>query len=412
LHPEIARLRAAGVAAAIGNGLTGVVLPLTLASVLEPTAVAVALAGMGIGMMLSFARGGSAADVSNRVHTMVRTDLVRAAMNIIVALGLAGATWAVLPPVALVVIVTIGCLGNGLMAGYFRPAQASLWASLIGRDRLQRELQINSMLNRSGLALGAAAGGILITFDSGIWGFYVDALSFLITAALVRSIVDPRPKAAGTESGLVSRLLENVKRTLRIDREWRQIIVLTRRSTWMRFWFLCSLGASWTAAASTVAAPVVLVADYTSFEAGLFQTIRVFALLAGALLTLVLSRIVLAGFLDAWSGMGSALANLAIGVGMPAAIPTTVSGSAYFAQALSAPSMSTYVGHHFPEDERGRIYAAVQGVSTVLSPLGMLTGAILMAILPPETILTCSAALTLVFCALPLLRRSYWNLAA
>ncbi|MFT4235684.1 MAG: hypothetical protein QM607_11890 [Microbacterium sp.] len=408
---EVGRLRSAGAVAATGNGLTDVVLALTLAATLHASGVAVALPGLSVGMLLSFARGGAVADSSDRVKTMARSDLVRCGMNILIAVAVIGAMTLGWSSVVATIVATAGCLGNGLMAGYFRPAQSSLWAAILPADRLTRELQINGLLNRTGLTVGAAIGGVLIALHLGVWGLVFDALMFLVTALLVVRLHDPRvPKEAGGSLG--SRLADNLRKTLRIDREWREIIRLTERTSWMRLWFFSSLGASCATAVSSVVLPVVLVRSYSSVEAGAFESIRVIGMFVGGLVALWLGRIALAGLLDAWSGIGAALANLAVALGVPAAAPIAMLGTSYAAGAMAGPYMSTSVRQQFPDEARGRIYAAVQGVGSVLAPIGMLVGGVLMIFIDPAILATAAAIVAAGCFALPILRRSYWSFAA
>ncbi|WP_143052861.1 MFS transporter [Propionibacterium cyclohexanicum] len=404
----VARLRTAGFIAALGNGLTGVVLSVTLSQALPASAVAGSLGALSVGMLISFAAGGKHADMSDRVSSMVHSDWVRAGMNLLIVAGVL-----VAGPAGIALAVA-GCLGNGLMAGFFRPAQSSLWASIVPRNRLSATLATNSFVNRLGLAAGGALGGVLLAVRQNVLGLAIDAGTFIATAVIVHALRDPRKAAANRseepQAEAVARTWSRVVERLRVDRDWADILALTRKSTWMRLWFICNLNMSWAAGLTSVVVPVVLVRQYSDGEIGLFQSISVIALLAGSLIALLVRRIPGAGVFDAWSSVGSALSYLAVGLGARAGLASAVRFTSYFSQSVASPRLGAYVAEQFPERERGRIYAAQQGVSGVLAPVGMLAGGVLLTWSDPQGVLVISSGLCVLFGLIPLVNPAYWDL--
>jgi MFS family permease len=149
------------------------------------------------------------------------------------------------------------------------------------------------------------------------------------------------------------------------------------------------------------AAPIQLVLVYTPGQAGLFQSTSVVALLAGSFLGWLIPHIPLAGVFDAWNGIGNALSYLALALGPHIGLPVGLRATSYVAQSLSSPRMNAYAAEQFDDHERGRIYAAIQGVGSVLAPAGMLIGSLLLTPLGPRPLLIAGAGLTLLFTALP-----------
>ena len=405
----IVRLRISGFVAAVGNGLTGVVLTIVLAQSLASWAVGLALAALSIGMLESFAAGGAYADRANRAHAMVRTDLVRAMMNLMVVGGcFSSDPWSI-------VMVCFGCLGNGLMAGYFRPAQSSLWASLVDTTELTKALATNSFLNRIGLAVGGGIGGILIGYRLGWLGLVLDALTFLATAWLVMPVPDQRVMRSSQRSKMINVLtLSTFKAAaarLRIDRDWMQIFTLTRKSPWMRLWLSCNIVASALTGLVGVVIPTVLIHTYDAQGIGLFQGVGVFALLLGSFITLLFHKLPLAGFMDAWGSAGQAVAYIMVGCGAPSTASAAIRFTSYCSQSLSSAQFGAYVATQYKEEERGRIYAAQLGASSVLAPVGMLAGSLMVGLFDPHVTLIAAAVAAGVLELLPLTNPAYWRLS-
>ncbi|MBZ8177967.1 hypothetical protein GSS88_09240 [Corynebacterium sp. 3HC-13] len=137
---DLYRLRWASIIGSFGNGLTGVVLTIAVASSLGGTGTSVALTSLAVGMLLSFAAGGVHADHGSRVGILVKSDLLRGIANLLVLAGILVDNYASLP------LILLGCFTNGMCAGYFRPALASLWAELVPASRLKDVLATNFLL--------------------------------------------------------------------------------------------------------------------------------------------------------------------------------------------------------------------------------------------------------------------------
>lgn len=125
------------------------------------------------------------ADRHPRRAVMVACDLLR----VLLAAGMAipGMPFAAL--CALLVVLTIA-------GGPFRAAQlAMLPAVLDGEDLYVAGLAVRNITIQSAQVAGFAAGGFAIALLGPYWGLVVDALTFLVSAALVWFGVKPRPAA-------------------------------------------------------------------------------------------------------------------------------------------------------------------------------------------------------------------------
>ncbi|MEU4340049.1 hypothetical protein AB0H00_02090 [Nocardia sp. NPDC023852] len=171
----IGRLRVAGFTSAFGNGATGVALPIVLASSFSGWQVGAVLAALRLGMSYSFARGGVEADRAHRVRQMIFFDCVRAAAT-------AGIAVATLVPTSSGWLLAAACsLANGISVGFYRPALSAYWTDILDQDTRRSGLASNALINRTGLAVGAATAGFLVAAQVSIWVLVVDAVTFVVS---------------------------------------------------------------------------------------------------------------------------------------------------------------------------------------------------------------------------------------
>lgn len=407
--PELYRLRWASICAALGNGLTGVILTIIIAQSLGAFATSAALTALSIGLLFSFASGGIHADSANRIRAIVRSDLLRFMANIIILVGV------VCPVIVGTALVIIGCLVNGLCAGYFRPAQASLWSVMVPAEHLKSSLATNSLYNRVFLAVGGGLGGVLIAVNLGVWGLILDAGTFLLTALIVRRSKDPRQtgqqKLADDGITVPKNSLRVALGKLNVVRQWVSLLQVSRRSSWLPLWVSANIVNSFVSGIAQVCLPVVLVQTYTNEEIGVFQSVGVVALLAGAVVTRVIINVPAPGIFQSWVEVGNCVASILVAFAAPAWIATSSRFSGYFCSSLSAPSFGTFIADQFDEADRGKVYAMQTGVSSVLAPFGMLAASLLLLIIPVTDLLLCSSLVGLFLGLIPLVRRGAWKFA-
>lgn len=404
---EVGILRAALIATSFGNGITGVVLAIQVVKTYRDIGVTAALLSLSIGMLLSFASGGIRADGANRIKAIVVSDLVRGFANIAIVLALFSNSH-----LALLLLIG-GCFTNGLCAGYFRPALASLWASLIPAPDLKKALSTTSLLNRLALASGGALGGVLIGFDKGTVGIFIDAISFFLAAAVASTVKEPQrlapdPTTCETDFVELSRLRKACDR-LNVLAQWRTLFDAARESSWFNLWVKSNITYSFLSGITGVCLPLVLVEHYSNREIGLFNSISVIALLIGAILARTIVRLPLPGLFTACSTAGNCLAGALISLGAASPLATGSRFIGYTCSSLSAPSLSHYVAQDFAEDQRGKVYSMQTGASSVLAPFGMVVTSLLLVWLPAHALLLVSGILGSIVALIPLSRKAAWH---
>lgn len=124
------------------------------------------------------------ADRLPRRRVMLTADLLRAAMIVPVAIP-------DMPFPVLCVLVA----GVSLLNAPFRAAEQALYADVLPRDDFMAGMAIRNITNQSAQVLGFAGGGLLLAVIGPYWALSLDALSFLVSAALLRGGVLPRPAA-------------------------------------------------------------------------------------------------------------------------------------------------------------------------------------------------------------------------
>ncbi len=161
---------------------------------------------------------GVVADRYNRKYILIAADLVRAT----VVLGFllvrdAGDVW---------LLYTLTAVQLAL-SGFFYPARTSILPELAGERELGAMNALSSATWSVMLALGAALGGLV----AGVWGIYpafvLDALTFLLSAALLAQIRMPaRLASAAAEKTVAAAVLQYID-GLRYLREHLDILIIT-----------------------------------------------------------------------------------------------------------------------------------------------------------------------------------------
>jgi MFS family permease len=147
------------------------------------TAIAIALPQLLVGLM-----AGVMVDRWNRRRVMIVSDLVRAALVLgFIAVGSADELW-----LLYALAFTQAAVGT-----FFNPARATLLAEVLPVDRL---LPANSLTEMSRVVAGvagvAAAGALAGASESLSLVFVIDAVTFVISAALVARVAGSAQRAA------------------------------------------------------------------------------------------------------------------------------------------------------------------------------------------------------------------------
>ena len=147
------------------------------------TAIAIALPQLLVGLM-----AGVMVDRWNRHRVMVVSDLIRAALVLgFIAVSSADELW-----LLYAIAFTQAAVGT-----FFNPARATLLAEVLPADRL---LPANSLSEMSRVVAGvggvAAAGALASASENLSVVFVIDAVTFVISAALVARVLGPTRRAA------------------------------------------------------------------------------------------------------------------------------------------------------------------------------------------------------------------------
>ena len=161
---------------------------------------------------------GVVADRYNRKYILIAADLVRAT----VVLGFllvrdAGDVW---------LLYTLTAVQLAL-SGFFYPARTSILPELAGERELGAMNALSSATWSVMLALGAALGGLV----AGAWGIYpafvLDALTFVLSAALLAQIRMPARLASAAAEKTVAAAVRQYIDGLRYLREHLDILIIT-----------------------------------------------------------------------------------------------------------------------------------------------------------------------------------------
>nr|WP_258873072.1 MFS transporter [Streptomyces sp. M7] len=191
------RLWTAQTASSLGDGVTHAALPLlALTLTRDPMALAVVTAAGTVPWLLFGVLGGALVDRWDRRRTMWVVDMARA-----VLLGLAAAA-AVLDVLSIPLLAAVAFL-LGLGGLFFDTAATAYLPDLLHRDPALLE-RANSRLRGAQTAMsgfaGPPVGSVLLAFGRAL-PLLADAVSFLISAVLVRSLpAVPRPAPDARES--------------------------------------------------------------------------------------------------------------------------------------------------------------------------------------------------------------------
>lgn len=187
------RLLLAGqLSSTVGDYCYAVALPwLILSGDGGPVLLGTVLACYGIPRVVTIPLGGVVADRFGGRPVMLIADMVRAvAVGFLAVVTLNGTpTLAQLAPVAVVL---------GASSGVFIPSSYTLLPALLPKDDLGRGNALSTMVNQVGGLLGPTAGGLLVAGFGAGPALAVDAVSFLVSAAVLFRMRTRAEAAAGT----------------------------------------------------------------------------------------------------------------------------------------------------------------------------------------------------------------------
>ncbi len=341
----------------LGSGVTTIGLTLFVYQLTGGTAAAVVIGQALMLRILAFLifsqPAGILADVLNRKYILIAADVGRFAL--LSLFPFITATWQVY-----VMIFTINAL-----TAFFTPTFEATIPTIAGTDHYVQALSLSRVASDVESVASPALAGLLVALLGVRWVFWFDALTYLISAALVASVAIPL--AAGVRASLSMRsfLAEITTGTRILLRQpaLRQALILSF------------------AEATAGAAAIVLTVLYVRNNLGLSETTFALTMAAVGLGSSVTAVLVnrwregferralndaeLHGSRHAWTARALLLGGLLLtGVLLPGALspPFWIFVFLWFGngagQALVAIPSSTLLAEHTSEAERGKAYAA------------------------------------------------------
>jgi MFS family permease len=206
----------------LGDGMMRVALPLQVLAITDDDPLAIGFVGLAwtLGHAVSLPLGGVTSDRRDRRGVMIASDLVRAlAIGTMGVLGLLGML--LLPQ-----MIALG-LAFGFANGFFNPASRSMVPDLIPSDDLPRANALLGVARPLQLwVVGPLVGGAVVGLAGPGAALLVDAVTFIVSAALLAQLMRRGPAAVPASAGIVA--------------EAREGMAYVGANRWAAVWFTAS----------------------------------------------------------------------------------------------------------------------------------------------------------------------------
>jgi MFS family permease len=186
-HREFRLLWGARAATSLGDRIVFIALALYVTDIGSPSDVGLVLAANALPLVLFVLIGGVWADRLERHRVMVVTDVVRAALHGLLAVLI------FLGPTPIWAIVVIEA-GFGTAQAFFNPAYTGLVPQTVPEDEFQQANAANTIVWNVAELVGPAIATALVLGLGAGWAFTIDALAFVLSAALLTRV---RPRSRG-----------------------------------------------------------------------------------------------------------------------------------------------------------------------------------------------------------------------
>jgi MFS family permease len=217
-HRDFRLLWGARTATALGDRIVFIALALYVTDIGSPSDVGIVLAANAIPLVLFVLIGGVWADRLERHRVMVVTDVVRAVLHGLLAVLI------FIGPVPIWAIVVIEA-GFGTAQAFFNPAFTGLVPQTVPEGELQQANAANTIVWNVAELVGPAIATVLVLGLGAGWAFTVDALTFVVSAALL-SRVRPRSRGERTEPAAMLTDLRAGWREVR-SRQWVWVVIVS-----------------------------------------------------------------------------------------------------------------------------------------------------------------------------------------
>jgi MFS family permease len=291
---------------------------------------------------------GPLVDRWSRKRLMIASDLVRFAVFCLVPFAGSAAMIVALAAVA------------GAATGLFRPALYAGVPNLVDEQDLPSANSLLQSVENLTWALAPLLAGIIVAVWSPDVAYWINAVTFLVSAALLAGIPQRLLQSARAESrGHIRDLLEGTSLVV------HSAALLAVLVTWNLFMF---------ASAGVNVAEVVLAEE--AFDSGAYG----FGLLVGATgFGLVLGSFLASGWLERWElhrVYGVSIAVVALGIGCAAVSPNVWIAAVFVAllgvgNGAAVVCNALLVQRGAPDHVRGRAFTVIMGSNYALLALGM-----------------------------------------
>lgn len=250
-------------------------------------------------------------------------------------------------------------------------ARAALLPDVVAlaESRMERASGIRSAIQQSALLIGAPIGGVLVAAFGATTALWLDAASFIVSAALVGLLV-PRPAVSpeSEESEERGRFFAELAEGMRFI--WRQRV--------LRAVVLMVLLTNLLEAPFPIVTSVFAREEYGSAsDLGLMFGVFGGGALAGALVYSAIGHRLPRRRTFLWCFTGVPLAYLALATTPPLPLTLVALGFAGLVAGPINPLLFTVTTEIVPSQLRGRVFGAVRGGAWAAIPLGTLLGGVL-----------------------------------
>ncbi len=319
---------------------------------------------------------GALVDIASRRSIMIVADLARAVLVSLIPLG---RSLGFMPLGAIYGVVFVGSAFSLL----FQTAEMAYMPRVVGQENLPAANSLLSLTRQAALIMGPALGGLLVAvLPDPSQALYFDAATFLWSAAMVSTLPsDPRPGVGrGVTTAVWSRTVAGLGFMFRSS----TLVVL----------------ATTAAAANLMAGPLenaMAVLSKTALPGGAatygtLTTTLGAGMAVGSLAASPLAKRLRHGVII-YSGILVFALGLAL-LGLADHVPVAIVAVAIVGFAMSPVNISlvTYFQLASSDDMRGRIIAAFNGLSQIVSPLGMAGVGYLLGVASPRSVVVGLAA--------------------
>jgi MFS family permease len=186
-HREFRLLWGARAATSLGDRIVFIALALYVTDIGSPSDVGLVLAANALPLVLFVLIGGVWADRLERHRVMVVTDVARAGLHGLLAVLI------FLGPAPIWAIVVIEA-AFGTAQAFFNPAFTGLVPQTVPEDEFQQANAANTIVWNVAELVGPAIATALVLGLGAGWAFTIDALAFVLSAALLTRV---RPRSRG-----------------------------------------------------------------------------------------------------------------------------------------------------------------------------------------------------------------------